>query len=111
MGEILSGLFFAFFSFRMPPNVRWKVRDKLPNTYKGVDEHMAEKNIITNPKEKINQTVSLTEKELERDFHYHIAVKLTKKLLGEGRITKDEYEHICREHVHNYRPTLAAIMA
>ena len=26
---------------------------------------MAEKNIITNPKEKINQTVSLTEKELE----------------------------------------------
>lgn len=41
---------------------------------------MAEKNIITNPKEKIKQTVSLTEKELERDFQYHIAVKLTKKL-------------------------------
>lgn len=72
---------------------------------------MAEKNIITNPKEKIKQTVSLTEKELERDFQYHIAVKLTKKLLDEGRITKDEYEHICREHVHNYRPTLAAIIA
>ena len=72
---------------------------------------MADKHIITNPEEIRDQAASLTEKDLERDFRYHMAVKLTKNLLDKGRITQEEYERICREHVRNFSPTLAPIMS
>lgn len=72
---------------------------------------MAEKHIITDPEEKRGQAAPLTEADLDRDFQYHMAVKLTKNLLDEGRITQEEYERICREHVRNFSPTLAPIMA
>jgi len=39
-----------------------------------------------------------------------MAVKLTERLLEEGRITPEEYERICREHIRKYRPTLAPVM-
>lgn len=71
---------------------------------------MAEKHIITNPEEIRGQAEPLTAENLERDFQYHMAVKITKKLLDEGRITAEEYERICREHTRNFSPTLAPIM-
>ena len=71
---------------------------------------MAEKHIITNPEEIRGRAEPLTAEDLERDFRYHMAVKLTRNLLDEGGITPEEYERICREHVRNFSPTLAPLM-
>lgn len=71
---------------------------------------MAEKHIITNPEELKGQTIQLTDEDLQRDFRYHMAVNITKNLFGEGLISQEECDRICREHVRNYRPTLAPIM-
>lgn len=86
------------------------MKDRFPNTMKGVDGHMAEKHIITNPEEIREPAVKLTEDDLRRDYQYHMAVRITKKLLEEGRVTPEEYERICRELIRKYRPTLAPIM-
>ena len=94
----------------MLPDVRGKVKDRFPNTMKGVDGYMAEKHIITNPEEIRGQAAQLTEDDLKRDYRYHMAVKITERLLEEGRITPEEYERICREHIRKYRPTLAPVM-
>ena len=66
---------------------------------------------ITNPEEIRGQAAQLTEDDLKRDYRYHMAVKITERLLEEGRITPEEYERICREHIRKYCPTLAPVMA
>ena len=86
------------------------MKDSFPNTEEGVDGQMAEKHITKDPEEIRTQRVHLTEEDLQRDFRYHMAVRITKNLLDEGRISQEECDRICREHVRNYRPTLAPIM-
>jgi len=71
---------------------------------------MEEKHIITNLDVPERQRVGVTEEELRRDYRYRMALRFTEKLLAEGRITPEEYEKICREHIKNFRPTLAPIM-
>ena len=53
---------------------------------------MLEKHVYSDPKEVVEQPVELSADDLERDYKYHMAVKLTKKLLEEGQITQEEYE-------------------
>jgi hypothetical protein len=78
--------------------------------YRKRSGQMAEKNIIKNPEGVNASGAILTEEDLKRDRAYHTAVAMTKRLLDEGRITSEECDRICREHVRNYRPTLAPIM-
>lgn len=104
-------IFLCHFSFRDPSDVRGKVKDRFPNTMKGVDGHMAEKYIITDPEEIRTRAAELTEDNLKRDYRYHMAVKITEMLYKEGRITPTEYERICREHIRKHRPVLAPMIA
>lgn len=51
-----------------------------------------------------------TTEDLKREFRYYMAVKLTKKLLDNDMITREEYERICKAHIKNFKPTLAPLM-
>ena len=65
---------------------------------------------IIDPEEITTEPAALTEADLKRDFEYHMAMQITQVLLDEGRITAEEYEQICREHVQVFNSTLAPLI-
>ncbi|MDO4834793.1 MAG: hypothetical protein Q4A40_07155 [Bacillota bacterium] len=70
---------------------------------------MAEKQIIK-PEEIIVEPVVVSEADLKRDYEYYMAIKLTKTLLDEGKITEAEYTQICRQHMKVFNPILAPLI-
>ena len=71
---------------------------------------MAEKHIYSDPTKVIRELSEVTDEEMKREYEYHIALAMTKKLLDEGMITSEEYENIRREHIRNFMPELAPLM-
>lgn len=50
-----------------------------------------------------------TDEELQREYDYHMARKLTEKMLEKGLITADEYDRISAENLRYFSPFLAEI--
>ena len=67
---------------------------------------------------KINAPVEVTEpsklrftqEQLQREFNYMQAEKVTKKLLERGLITVDEFDKIMQENRRSFSPYLAEIL-
>lgn len=51
-----------------------------------------------------------TQEQLQREFNYMQAEKITKKLLERGFITVDEFDKIMRENQRSFSPYLAEIL-
>ena len=51
-----------------------------------------------------------TQEQLQREFNYMQAEKITKKLLERGLITVDEFDKIMRENQRSFSPYLAEIL-
>lgn len=51
-----------------------------------------------------------TQEQLQREFNYMQAERITKKLLERGLITADEFDKIMRENRRSFSPYLAEIL-
>lgn len=66
---------------------------------------------ITSPIEvKEPSDFRFTQEQLQREFNYMQAEKITKKLLERGFITVDEFDKIMRENQRSFSPYLAEIL-
>ena len=52
----------------------------------------------------------ITHEELQRDYNYFVADRITKKMLEEGLITQEEYKRIRRLNIQSFKPFLYQIM-
>lgn len=58
----------------------------------------------------INKT-NITDEQLKRDYHYHMAQKILKSMLEKGLISADEFNKITRKNRETFSPYLAEIMS
>ena len=70
---------------------------------------MSEKRVIADLNDLEQNTAP--EINIESDFEYYIAEKMTENLLKTGQISSEEYDRIMAEAREAFKPTLAAIMS
>lgn len=56
------------------------------------------------------ETKPMTKEQLQREYNFYIAEKITEALYKEGKITKEEQHKISVLNRHKFSPNLAEIM-
>lgn len=52
-----------------------------------------------------------THEDLQREYNYLVAERLTKMLLEAGYLTEDEYKRVMKRNKETFKPMLAALMS